>query len=89
MKTISISSFRKNQSSVTKELESGEPMLLTIKGHKNIVLIAQEDYEEMMETLYLLSNPGKYAKIINPEPCSDGPFHSATEMIDFLLNEKD
>jgi len=89
MKTICTSNLRKDFFSVVKKIDDYDPILVANRQGKNIVLITQDGYEDLMETLNILSNPEEYDKLMHPEPCSDGPFHSATEMIDFLLNEKD
>ena len=58
MKTISVSQARANLYKLLEEAgESHEP--LTITGKKgNAVLVAEEDWRAIQETLYLISIPG-------------------------------
>ena len=49
---------------IDKVHENSEPYLIVgTKGRKDAVLIAKEDYDNMVENLYILSNP-KWVKSI-------------------------
>jgi antitoxin YefM len=39
------------------------PILVTRQGHEPVVLMAQADYDSMMETLYLKSSPTNAARL--------------------------
>lgn len=39
------------------------PVLVTRQGHESVVLMAQGDYESMVETLYLKSSPANAARL--------------------------
>jgi antitoxin YefM len=39
------------------------PILVTRQGHEPVVLMAQADYDSMMETLYLKSSPANAARL--------------------------
>ena len=57
MNSISYTSLRKNLSSVLDEVEKDHITYhVTRKNHKNMVILAEEDYNSIKETLYLLSN---------------------------------
>jgi antitoxin YefM len=50
---------------IDKVHENSEPYLIVgTKGRKDTVLISKEDYDNMVENLYILSNP-KWVKSIN------------------------
>lgn len=50
---------------IDKVNENSEPYLIVgTKGRKDAVLISKEDYDNMIENLYILSNP-KWVKSIN------------------------
>ncbi|HCY77151.1 MAG TPA: type II toxin-antitoxin system prevent-host-death family antitoxin [Ignavibacteriales bacterium] len=50
---------------IDKVHENSEPYLIVgTKGRKDTVLISKEDYDNMVENLYILSNP-KWIKSIN------------------------
>lgn len=58
MKTISVSQARANLYKLMAEAsESHEPLVITGK-RGNAVLVAEEDWRAVQETLYLLSIPG-------------------------------
>ena len=55
--TISYTSLRQNLSSVLSKIESSkETFFVTRKKHADVVMMARDDYESMIETLHLLSN---------------------------------
>jgi antitoxin YefM len=65
MNSISYTSLRKNLSSVLEEVEKDHVTYhVTRKNHKNMVILAEEDYNSIKETLYLLSNQSN-ADMIN------------------------
>jgi antitoxin YefM len=39
------------------------PILVTRQGHEPVVLIAQSEYDSMVETLYLKSSPANAARL--------------------------
>jgi len=50
---------------IDKVHENSEPYLIVgTKGRKDVVLISKEDYDNMVENLYILSNP-KWVKSID------------------------
>jgi PHD/YefM family antitoxin component YafN of YafNO toxin-antitoxin module len=58
MKTINISQARQNIFSLADEVvEFSEQILVTGKKH-NIVLVSEDDWNAIQETLYLTSIPG-------------------------------
>ena len=58
MKTISVTNARQNLYNLIDETgDSHEPIYITGK-RKNAVLISEEDWKAMEETMYLLSVPG-------------------------------
>jgi prevent-host-death family protein len=58
MKTLPVSKARDNLYRLVDEAaESHEPVILTGKRH-NAVLISEEDWRAVQETLYLVSVPG-------------------------------
>ena len=58
MKTISVSQARANLYKLLEEAsESHEPLVITGKKG-NAVLVAEEDWRAIQETLYLISIPG-------------------------------
>lgn len=55
---IPISSARANLFNLAQDtIESHQPITLTSKKG-NVILMSEEDYKAMMETLYLISIPG-------------------------------
>ncbi len=62
--TISYTSLRQNLSSVLNKIEKDkEAYLITRKQHSDVVMIARDDYESMVETLHLLSNTANSSRL--------------------------
>jgi prevent-host-death family protein len=56
MRTINASNARHNFFSLLENTSSGDPTLITSKAG-NCVLISEEEWESIKETIYLMSNP--------------------------------
>jgi len=64
MHAISYTSLRKNLSSILDKVERDHVTYhVTRKNHKNMVILAEEDYNSIQETLYLLSNQANADRI--------------------------
>lgn len=62
--TISYTSLRQNLSSVLSRIETNkETYLVTRKQHADIVMIARDDYDSLVETLHLLSNTANSSRL--------------------------
>ena len=78
MTTINATSARSNLYSLLEEIaQSHEPIQITSK-RGNAVLIAEEDWRSIQETLYLLSVPGMRESIVEGlktrlAECSEDP----------------
>jgi antitoxin YefM len=56
--TTTYSALRQNLASVLqKVVDDRLPCIVSRRGHDDVVILPREDWEEMEETLYLLSNP--------------------------------
>ena len=63
MPTTNASVLRKNLfSSLENVIEFNEPIIVNTKNG-NAVIISEEDYKSMQETIYLISQPGLVEKI--------------------------
>lgn len=65
MKAIIYTEARNNLNKIIDKVhENSEPYLIVgTKGRKDAVIISKEDYDNMVENLYILSNP-KWVKSI-------------------------
>lgn len=64
MNTTNITNFRKNAFNyVEQTIRYNEPLNISTK-EGNAVLLSEEDYSGIMETLYLVSMPGMREKIM-------------------------
>lgn len=78
MKCISITQARKNIYKLVEEVnQNHEPITVTNTKGNNAILISEEDWNSICETLYLESIPGMTEKIIEGintplEDCVDG-----------------
>lgn len=64
MLNINVTSFRKNIFGILEQtIRFNEPVNISTK-EGNVVVMSEEDYNNLMETLYLSSIPGMEEKII-------------------------
>ena len=81
MTTTNITTFRKNAFNyVEQTIRYNEPLNISTK-EGNAVLLSEEDYSGIMETLYLVSMPGMREKIMEgmSTPLEDCVDESAVE----------
>jgi antitoxin YefM len=58
MKSISCSLFNDSISAIMDNIENNDiEYRITRKNHKNLILLTEDNYNSMQETLYLLSSP--------------------------------
>lgn len=48
---------------MNRAVDDRAPILVTRQGHEPVVLLAQSEYEGMMETLYLRSSPANAQRL--------------------------
>ena len=66
MQTINHSNFNEKLSIVIDEIsEKHQPVCLELPNAVKAIVISEEDYNSMVETLYLLSNPVNAEKLLN------------------------
>lgn len=60
---------------------NGEPITITNNKGKNAVLISEEDWKAIEETLYLMAIPGMTESILNTrkEPLDEGTIYDPEE----------
>ena len=64
MRNVNISNFRKDLFAyVSQAIKYGEPVNVSAKDG-NVVLVSEDEYNGMLETLYLFSVPGMREKLI-------------------------
>jgi antitoxin YefM len=57
MKAVNYSDFRQHlKSHLDTAYSDHEPLIVTRKQNENMVVMSQEDYNSLMETVYLLSS---------------------------------
>ena len=81
MTTTNITNFRKNAFNyVEQTIRYNEPLNISTK-EGNAILLSEEDYSGIMETLYLVSAPGMREKILDGlhAPLDDCVDESAVE----------
>jgi len=65
MKTLTITKARQNFFKLIDEINSSHEPVQIIGKSKNAVILSEEDWSNIQETLYLLSIPGMRKSIIN------------------------
>jgi prevent-host-death family protein len=77
----------KIQSLIDKTAESHCPILITADNH-NAVLLSEEDWNALQETVRLLSVPGMRESIVENLKADDGEFLSEEEFFAELKKEE-
>lgn len=66
MKTLNYTEARNGLASLMKQAEEDRDVIaITRNGHSSVVLLLQEEYDSLMETLHLLSTPANAERIQN------------------------
>lgn len=47
-----------------KVIQNCEPMIITRDNNKNVVLISQEEYDNLLENLYIRKSKANYARLL-------------------------
>jgi len=76
----------KIQSLIDETAESHRPILITAEPH-NAVLLSEEDWKALQETLYLLSIPGMRESIVEGLEAQDEEFLREEEFLSELEKE--
>jgi antitoxin YefM len=64
MKTLNYTEARNGLASLMKQAEEDrEVIAITRNGHSSVVMLLQEEYDSLMETLHLLSTPANAKRI--------------------------
>lgn len=80
MTTINVTNFRKDIYNLVDEtIKYNQPLSISTKNG-TAVLISEEDYNNMMETLYIESVPGLKEEIIDRANSKDEEFVSEEEV---------
>jgi antitoxin YefM len=65
MARVSFAEFRNNLSSYMDSVcDEGAPLLVTGQNARNVVLISEDDYEGLMETIHLLASPANAERLL-------------------------
>lgn len=82
MATTNVTELRKNLfSTVDSVIKFNEPVQVTTKNG-NAILLSEEDYNALLETVYLMSQPGLVSKI------KEGENERTSEMSEFNPKEE-
>lgn len=80
MLNTNITNFRQNIFSMLEQtIKYNEPLNISTKAG-NAVVLSEEDYRGMMETLHLLSVPGMKEKLLEMKAAPDSEFVPASEV---------
>ena len=64
MNAITYSNFRQNLRSIIRKVnDDAERIVVTTNDNSNVVVMSQEDYDSMMETLYLMRSTENRSRI--------------------------
>lgn len=64
MTIISFSELRNNVRAILKKMaDERAPITVRLRNNRSFVIMTQEDYDSLQETLYLLSNPANAERL--------------------------
>jgi antitoxin YefM len=64
METITYSNFRQNlRSIINKVCDDADRVVVTTNDNRNVVVISQDEYNSLAETLYLLRSPANRERL--------------------------
>ena len=65
MARVSYTQFRNNLASYMDEVCDGRaPLVVTRQNARSVVLMSEEDYDGLMETVHLLNSPANAARLL-------------------------
>jgi antitoxin YefM len=65
MEHVSYSHLRKNLASYMNEVcDARAPLLVTRQNARSVVLMSEQDYEGLLETVHLLKSPANAARLL-------------------------
>ncbi|MHB8272556.1 type II toxin-antitoxin system Phd/YefM family antitoxin [Bradyrhizobium sp.] len=65
MAHVSYSDLRNNLASYMEEVcDSRAPLLVTRQNARSVVIMSEDDYEGLMETVHLLNSPANAARLL-------------------------
>lgn len=65
MKTLTVTKARQNFFKLIEEINNSHEPIQIVGKNKNAVILSEEDYSSIQETLYLLTIPGMRESIID------------------------
>ena len=86
MLAVNYTNFRENMKDyMDKATNDYETMIVTRKNNKNVVMISEETYNNLMENVYVMGNKSNYDWLMeSKEPLESGKFkeHDLIEVKD-------
>lgn len=66
MIAVNYSFFRENMKKyMDKTTDEYETVIVTRKNNKNVVILSEETYNNMLENIYIMSNKENYSRLLN------------------------
>ncbi len=83
MSHVSYSELRANLASYMDEVcESRAPLLVTRQNARSVVIIAEDEYDAMMETLHLLRSPANADRLLRAIAQADAGLVASHDIIE-------
>jgi antitoxin YefM len=83
MSHVSYSELRNNLASYMDEVcDSRAPLVVTRQNARSVVLISEEDYEGLMETVHLLKSPANATRLLRSIKDADRHKLKAREIVE-------
>jgi len=83
MAQVSYSEFRQNMAGLMDEVvASRAPLLVTRQGHKNVVVLSEEEFAGWEETVHLLRSPVNAVRLMESVAQADAGGAEARDLIE-------
>ena len=88
MLAVNYTNLRDNMKSYMDQVtDDYETMIVTRKNNKNVVMMSEEAYNNLMENVYVMGNKANYAWLMESEAQLEGKKFSSHELSEVEENE--
>ena len=88
MFAVNYTNFRENMKDyMDKATNDYETMIVTRKNNKNVVMISEETYNNLMENVYVMGNKANYDWVMESKAQLEGKKFSSHELSEVEENE--
>jgi PHD/YefM family antitoxin component YafN of YafNO toxin-antitoxin module len=88
MITRCATNLRRDFFNIIKDVQNlGEPILIANRTGDNVILMTEDEYKTIMDTVDICSNPVEYEKVMHPDLSNAKRFKSIDDFERFIDSE--